>query len=136
VNGTGGYASGTFNGTSTTFGSQTTMLPFTINTFSKFAVYFAEVPRKGAGLFVRPVNNEEMLALETRHALVVRWVRDGSPGYTADIFPGDIILSVNGRPADSAVWQEEQAKSPELQLELLRIGSKREIAVVIPPEWR
>lgn len=49
VNGTGGYASGTFNGTSTTYGSQTTMLPFTINTFSKFAVYFAEVPRKGCG---------------------------------------------------------------------------------------
>lgn len=133
--GSGGYASGSYSGTTTTYGSQTTYFPITVNRYDKFAAYFAEVPRKGIGIKWRDLDATEMARLETRRGTVVQSVRDGSPSYHADILPGDIILRVNGEPFDPEKWWPAVAEGKML-LSVDRSGKSREIEVTVPEEWR
>ena len=134
--GTGGYASGTYSGTSTTYGSQTSYIPYTINRFDKGAVYFKEAPKNGVGILFYELSPEQIAQLETRRAIVVGAIRDGSPAYLADMLPGDIITIVNGQPADVANWRAAIHSSAEVTVKFMRNGTFREKAITIPPDWQ
>lgn len=134
--GNGGYANGTYSGTTTTYGSQTSYIPITINRFSKMAVYFMELPRYGAGILPRELNAQEITAIESRRAFVVRFVRDGSPAYIADLLPGDIVTHVNGQPADQEAWQAAIRGEQPLSVHVVRNGKPRDLTLTIPPDWR
>lgn len=136
VFGSGGSATGTFNSTTTTTGNQTTYIPITRNRFSKFALYFAPEPKFGAGIYSRQITSEEMQELGTRFAIAVRFVRDYSPAYYADILPGDIILKINGKPADPNIWWAEILDGEPDTLEILRRGAPASLELVVPEEWR
>lgn len=134
--GSGGYASGTYTGRTTTYGSTTTYIPITISRFSKTAVYFRELPRKGAGIKFDDLNERQIKILGTRKAFVVKWVRDDSPAYHADLLPGDIIISVNGLPADTKNWWSQLRETDNLSVKILREGVEKIIEMKIPEEWR
>ncbi len=134
--GGGGTATGQYSGTSTTTGTQTTMIPYTVNTFDKYAIYFQEMPRVGTGIFARDLNNDEIGALETRKGFVVRFVRDGSPAYHADILPGDIITHINGKPFDVADWLPALIGEAPIRLGVMRRSQLRSVTMIIPAEWR
>lgn len=136
ASGSGGYASGTYSGTTTTYGSETTYIPFTVSRFDKFAVYFAEAPRVGTGIFIRELTPDEIARYETRRAFVVRFVRDGSPAYQADMLPGDVVTHVNGLPADEVNWQAALKSNAPMNVKLFRNGQVRELPLTVPPEWR
>lgn len=133
--GSSGSASGTYTGTTTTYGTQTTYIPITINRFEKNAIFFMEAPKRGAGIRLRDLNDKEVAAVETRRAFVVMFVRDDSPAYNADLLPGDIVLQVNGLPADPATWQAATRSEGPMKVHCLRNGQPRDIAIVIPPDW-
>jgi len=134
AHGSGGYAQGTYSGTTTTYGTQTTFIPYRINRFDKTAIYFKEIPRKGVGLKIRDLTNQEMAALGTRHAFFVQFVRDGSPAYNADIFPGDMIVQVNGDPIDPVHWRQAVNGTQPMHIKVIRSGVPREIDVTVPPD--
>lgn len=136
VYGNGGTATAQYSGTSTTTGSQTTMIPFTINTYDKIAVYYQEMPRTGTGIYPRDLSNDEMRALGTRKGFVVQFVRDGSPAYQADLFPGDIVTHLNGKPFDYSDLVPALAGDAPLKLSVMRNGQMKQIEMIVPPEWR
>jgi hypothetical protein len=134
---TNGMVGGTpFSATTTRSGMQTSLMPFTVNRFDKLAIYFSEVPKKGTGILPRELAQAEISALETQRALAVRAVRDGSPAYEANILPGDLIVEVNGKPADAANWQAAVKGDAVLHVRLMRNGQPRELAITVPAEWR
>lgn len=133
--GSGGYAHGTYSGTTTTYGSSTSYIPITINSYTKAAVYFAEVPKGGLGVFLRELTPSEIGLIQTRRALAVRWVRDNSPAYISDILPGDIITKVEGVPAASVEIRDIVAKGQPFKIELFRNGQYRDLTVSIPHDW-
>jgi hypothetical protein len=133
--GAGGSVTGSYSGTTTTYGSSTTYIPITVNRFDKAAVYFTVVPKKGVGIQWRDLSDAETARLETRRARAILSVRDGSPGYNADLLPGDIILKLNGQVFDEASWWPAVANG-SMTLSIDRNGRPREITVSIPPEWR
>ncbi|MEE4315533.1 MAG: PDZ domain-containing protein [Erythrobacter sp.] len=134
--GSGGTVFGNFNATTTTTGTRTSWLPVTKNRFAKSAVYFAPEPMFGAGIYTRQVSPEEMQALGTRFAIAVRFVRDFSPAYYADILPGDVILKVNGKPAEPSIWWSEILDDQPDNLEIVRGDKAVKLVLVIPQEWR
>lgn len=79
---------------------------------------------------------EEMQTLGTRFAIAVRFVRDYSPAYYADILPGDIILKVNGKPAEPSIWWTEVLDPKPDVLDLMRAGKAVTLTMTVPDEWR
>jgi len=136
VMGSGGMATGNYSGTTTTYGTQTTYIPVTVERFGKIAAYFGEVPKYGAGIMPRELTQEEVSRLETRRAFAVRFVRDGSPAYYADILPGDLITQVNGQPYDISAWREATKSDRPFSIHIIRNGQPRDITLTIPVEWR
>ena len=108
----------------------------TVNRFDKIGVYFMEIPKYGAGILPRDLTAEEVARFETRKAFAVRFVRDGSPAYKADLLPGDVVLRVNGEPADNEAWQKAIRSAAPLKVNLDRNGKQRELEIVIPDDWR
>lgn len=134
--GSGGYASGNYSGTTTTYGSQTSYIPFTVNRFNKMAVYFAAVEQKGSGALVRELNQQEVTQYETQRGFVIRAIRDGSPAYASNLLPGDVVLHVNGQPADMTNWQAAIRSKEPITIQLIRNGQDRELLLNIPTDWR
>ena len=132
----GGYASGTYSGTTTTYGSQTTYIPVTINRFDKLAVYFGEVPKMGLGIMSRDLTAQDVAAIETRRALPVRFVRDASPAYVSDLLPGDIITQVNGQPFSDSTLRAAVLAATPFTVHVYRNGQYRDIRITIPEGWQ
>lgn len=100
------------------------------------AVYFGEVPKVGLGIFSRELTPEEMGVLETRRALAVRFIRDGSPAYVSDIFPGDIITQIDGKPFDKPALDAAFATGKPFPIKVYRNGQYKDIIVTTPENWR
>lgn len=136
VVGRGGVSSGTYSGTTTNYGTTTTYIPMTVNRFDKFAMYFAEAPKIGSGIFSRELSPEEVAKYETQRAFAIRFIRDGSPAYMADLLPGDVITHVNDEPADEANWSKARASNEPMNLSIYRNGRRKNIIMTIPADWR
>ena len=95
--GSGGYATGTYNGTSTTYSQQTSYMPYSVARYDQLAVYFVPLTRTGMGLLFRDITAQEAQGLGTQKAVAVAAVRRGSPAFDADILPGDIVTSIGGQ---------------------------------------
>ena len=63
--GNGGMATGTYNGTTTTYGSQTTYIPIVKNRYDKIGLYFVPLTHEGIGALTRLFNQQEIQRYET-----------------------------------------------------------------------
>jgi hypothetical protein len=89
------YVSGSFGtATATTYGTETTMMPYSVQRSDFGAVYFVKV-RQRVGIIAAPLDEVTRKRIDTNSGVSVRLVVEGSPAFVADIFPGDILLSIN-----------------------------------------
>lgn len=95
--GTGGSATATYSGTTTTQGSQTTYIPYSVDRYDQQAIFFAPLARHGLGMRAFPPTTEQAAARGSNRGLIVDAVRRGSPAHRADILPGDVILEASGK---------------------------------------
>jgi hypothetical protein len=144
ISGTGGDASGTYSGTTTTYGTETTYIPYSIDRYEQAALFFAPLPRKGLGVLFGPLTNAQRQQIATNQAVQVVAVRNGSPAFLADVLPGDYLLSIDGQAVydNASMAAAQQVNIPlraaghPAQLVLLRNGQKISKAVLIPVgEW-
>jgi hypothetical protein len=96
------------NSTTTTYGTSTTMMPYAVERSDFGAVFFVRT-RQRAGMIVVPIDDATRKRIGTNSGVLVRIVVDGSPAFIADIFPGDILMSVG----------ENKVQSPEQYKQIL-----------------
>jgi C-terminal processing protease CtpA/Prc len=104
--GSGGMVNAYGNSTTTTYGTQTTMMPYSVNRSDFSAVFFVK-SRSRAGIIPVPIDDAARKRIGTNSGLLVRVVIDGSPAFNADIFPGDILLTV---ASEKVVSQEQYSQ--------------------------
>ena len=98
-------------------------------------VQYGEVRRGHLGVNVTTVSPEdaEYFGLEEVRGVLVQGAPDGSPAAEAGIRQGDVLLSLDGEPLESAgdLQQEVAERSPgdEVALEVLRERRTREVHV-------
>jgi PDZ domain len=123
--GPGGTATAYGNATSTTYGTQTNYVPFTVHRFDYGALYFVKRKPMVLGVYMRDLNDSERAALQSNKGVFVLLVVDGSPAFNADILRGDIIVSMDGEPALSQAAFHDALfikRNKTVQLSIVRNG--------------
>lgn len=98
-------------------------------------IRYGEVRRAYLGVQVQDLTPElaSALGIEARHGVVVREVEDASPGKSAGLEPGDVVLEVDGRAVRDRAEFDERASAAaigsSLKLTVLRDGRRLTIAV-------
>lgn len=122
--GPGGPVSAYGNATTTTYGSNTTYIPVTINRSDYGAIYFVK-GRFRIGAFVRNLNDLERQSLQTNQGVVVVTIVDDTPAYRADVLPGDMIVAMDGERVSNQEGFTRMAsarKGRPINLSLIRQG--------------
>jgi len=84
--------------TTTTYGTTTTHIPYTVNRSDYIATYWGKLPPPVFGAFVREPKPEERRQIGSNTGLLITVVVKGSPAFSADLFRGDVIKSIAGTP--------------------------------------
>lgn len=90
----GGY--GTYSGSSqtTTYGSSTTYMPYSVDKFEYLATYWVKVRPHRFGVLYNDLPVELRQELGTNKGVLVKAVAKNSPAYDSDILAGDVIRRV------------------------------------------
>lgn len=94
--GSGGPVTAFGQATTTTYGTNTTYMPMTVNRNAYAAGYFVKF-RYTFGANFRDLTDGERQQLQTNRGAFVNTVVDNSPAYNSDILPGDVIVGINGQ---------------------------------------
>jgi hypothetical protein len=123
--GSGGFATGSYMGTSTTTVPTTTYIPYQVDRYDQAALFLAPLERRGLGVRIVPPTPEQVQQVGTNKVVFVQAVRRGSPAFLADVFPGDFIETINDTPVyDSASAAAALNFDAPIRVKLLRKGAE------------
>lgn len=134
----GGMAGSTpYSGTATTYGTQTTAIPYSVNRYGQRAYFFAPLSREGLGGMAFEVPSELKQQTGTNSGVWIGAIRKGSPAYDADIVPGDIILTVAEKPITQAGFQDtiRSVIGKPAEFVIWRRGERLTKTITIPASW-
>lgn len=133
AHGPAGTAQAYGTGTTTTHGSQTVMVPYSVAR-SDFAMLFFAKNKSLAGIAVVAPDDATKQRLQTNVGARVESVVDDSPAFFADILPGDVVLSIDGAPVTERSFYGlvRQHAGRRVAFELDRGGTRLTKDVQIP----
>jgi hypothetical protein len=114
-----------------------TAVPVEVKHYAHYATYYRRLPRTGLGMLLDALKPERAAELGTNKGMVIISVRRSSPAFLADVFVGDVVTSINGKPIyDGASLTAAKASPGKVQLALLRDGKPITISFDLPEgEW-
>lgn len=133
--GPGGTAQVFGSGTSTTYGTTTTMIPMTVHRSNYGAVYFVRL-KWNFGATYRPLNESERQELQSNRGVAIQVVVDKTPAYQADLLSGDIIVAVDGQSITDHEDLTQALRNKDGQtvsLTVVRRGARIEKVVQLNP---
>lgn len=97
-------------GTTTTYGTQTSYVPYTVERYDQSATYWVSGKPSIFGLIVKDLSDEKKQEIESNRGVEVDVVIKGSPAFNSDFLKGDVIKSLNGSeiPDMSAYYKLER----------------------------
>lgn len=104
--------------------------------YDRVAVLFAPVRRIGFGYLPRLLTPREAQSTGTAQGVYVRAVYRGSPADQVGILPGDILIDINGVPADQVSPLGRSLRRDELNRVLIdRAGLSLQKDVLVRSDW-
>lgn len=108
--GSGGYANAYGNSTTTTYGSQTNYIPYTISRSAVGAEFFAKFKIK-LGISPQDLTDDDKKDIGQNGGVKIFEIIDNSPAYFANVLPDDIVVSVNDKPVGNSADFLEKVKN-------------------------
>jgi hypothetical protein len=99
--GAGGIVSAYGSSTTTTQGTQTMVIPYSVARYDFGALFFAKTKPR-VGIYPAPVDDESRKRLQTNAGIKVLVVAEGTSAFRADVLPGDIVLAIAGESVESS----------------------------------
>lgn len=93
--GSGGYANYSGTATTTTYGSETTYIPYSVNRYDHLATYWIKLKPLILGVQVKELTPEARNEMQSNKGVLVIVVTKGSPAFHSDLLEGDIIKKVD-----------------------------------------
>lgn len=100
---TGGTASYTGNAYTTTYGTKTTYIPYTIHRSDYLATYWIKMKPPRFGVHITELPSELRQRISSNKGMMVEAVIKGSPAFDSDILRGDVIKKIG----DIAIYDED-----------------------------
>ncbi len=97
--GAGGPVTAFGSATTTTYGTSTTYVPYTVERSAFFAAYFVKVKLR-FGVLPKAMDVAAKKLIDSNSGVIVAAIARDSPAFEAAIFEGDIIVSIDGRRPD------------------------------------
>lgn len=101
--GSGGYASYSGTAYTTTYGSKTTYIPYTVHRSDYLATYWIKMKPPIFGTHIRDLTPEIRQKIGSNKGVLIYAVIKGSPAFEADILKGDVLKKIG----DVAVYDAE-----------------------------
>jgi len=99
--GPGGSVNAYGTGVSTTYGSQTMMMPYSVARSDFDAIFFYKAKRPRVGINPGELDQLTRKRLQTNSGIIVRVVVENSTAYLADIMDGDVVLKISNESVQS-----------------------------------
>lgn len=137
-----GYGSssyGSYSGTSTTYGTQTTYIPYNTRRYDHGAAYFVRRKPGGLGVAFRDLTIEERQSLDSNFGAAITIVLKGSSAFKSNMMAGDLITKVDDQEVQDKNHFAEIIKTKygkkSVQFTLYRNGKMKELNMNIDPEF-
>lgn len=140
--GSGGsaYGNANYSGTSTTTSPgtfSTTVVPITLHRYAHDALYWRKGKPPVLGIQLENLTDEMRMALKRNTGALVTIVIYDTPAFKANMFPGDVIISIDNTPIDSA--QDFMSKvgdfdGKECKITVLREGKETFLRIKMNPK--
>ncbi|WP_425408512.1 hypothetical protein [Hyphococcus sp.] len=101
--GSGGYASGSYWGTSTSYVPTQTQIPYSVSRYDQTALFFGPLKTSCVGVMLSEPSEQEKRLVDTNQVVKIAAVRKDSAAYQADIIPGDLIATAG----DKGIYPEK-----------------------------
>ena len=122
--GTGGSAYGSYSGTSTTYGTSTSHIPYTRHRYEYGASFWVKIKMLALGVRFREPTPQEKSNAGTNKGAIIVAVRKGGPAFNADLVPNDLVLAINQEEIASKIDLQRTLKKYHGQLVTLDIIRK------------
>lgn len=135
VYGSGGWAG--VNGTINSYRTTPVIVPYSVDRYNQEAVYFSKMKEDkiGIGLGFKPLDTRMAKIIGTNKAIMVEYVIRHSPAFKADLFSGDIILTVAGRDVSSEELMAQvkaDFSGKTVPIDIIRDGEPKTLEITIP----
>lgn len=117
----GGYAN--YQGSSTTYGTRTMYMPYSVNRLDYYATYWIKVKQFSLGVSIDNLTDELRKSIESNKGVYITVVVKGSPAFDNNLLVGDIIRRINSvEVSDGSHFVEliAQNKGRQIELEIVR----------------
>lgn len=91
----GNSYSGNYYGTSTTYGTKTTYIPYSVDKYNQVAIFFVKRTPGGWGVYLRDTSLDQKQKLGSNKGAAVIAVVTGGSVWRSDIISGDIITKID-----------------------------------------
>lgn len=132
VYGGGSYATYNGTGTTTTYGQQTTYIPYSVDTYEHFASYWSKNTKFRLGVYVDDLSADERALIQSNTGVKVTAVVKKTPAFYAEIFRGDILKTIAGKvlaDTEDLPVVVDRNLGKEVKIEILRNGKLIEKSV-------
>ena len=129
--GSGGTATAYGTSTTTTYGTQTDYVPYSVNRYQFAAIFFIK-RHYSLGVNFRDLTDQERQAIQSNSGVYVGNVVDDTPAFNSNVLVGDIITSINGRTIpnrDTATQICKELSGHTVSIRLMRNGRAIEKSV-------
>lgn len=124
IYGSGG-GSAYYTGSSTTYGTTTTYMPYSVHRYDYFATFWVKAKPLSLGVHCGDLTDELRRKIESNKGVYITTVVKGSPAFDNDLLTGDIICKINNIEVSNAthfINLIAENKEQRIELEIFRNG--------------
>lgn len=117
----GGFAN--YSGSSTTYGTQTTYIPYSVRRYNYYASFWVKAKPPSLGIRFDNLTDELRREIESNKGVYIILVVKGSPAFDNDLLTGDIIRKINNIEVVDAIHCKnilDENRGQQIELEIFR----------------
>ncbi|HXC17498.1 MAG TPA: PDZ domain-containing protein [Holophagaceae bacterium] len=103
--GSGGWATGTYSGSTTTYvpgGTSNYSIPYSVDRYDFGATYWIRKTRIHFGAYYSDLPNQLRASLQRNRGVLITLIIKRTPAWDANLLPGDVVIRLNGRDVTDA----------------------------------